>query len=76
MNSRRAATPGRSRVVPPLGPGRLRQTLRTCVILPLGTCLLPGWRPASWDTPRGVCPKCKNEPEKLFRINRSAEKRT
>ena len=41
MNSRRAATPDRSRVVPTLGPGRLRQTLRTCVILPLGTGLLP-----------------------------------
>jgi hypothetical protein len=27
-------------------------------------------------TPGGVCPICKNEPEKLFRINKSAKKRT
>jgi hypothetical protein len=30
----------------------------------------------STGTPRGVCLKCKNEPEKYFRINKSDEKRT
>ena len=44
----------------------------------------PGGSAAEWAigksqfgaTPRGVCPKCKNEPEKLFRINKSKKKRT
>jgi hypothetical protein len=32
--------------------------------------------PGLVGTPPGVCHKFKNEPEKLFRINKSAKKRT
>jgi hypothetical protein len=34
------------------------------------------WRGAKSGTPPGYSPKCKNEPEKYFRINKNAQKRT